>query len=1327
MLKTVTAPALAVIRGFLRALGVFARGLWRGLAGRLSLVFSLFLAILLVAAVLAGTERGRILLTRGAVFAADWLLGDYQIHAGSIQSPSLGAWEFSELQVSYRERVLARGENLFLILDLRQLLSARVDVETLSADEIFYDNDTLNALLADPEGEAEAAVVDTPTVEESEFELPPMRLGSLSIRRLRISDRELGEIPQVSLTASGSYRWPEQPAQLQLELLEESGAGLKAVLAAEESAARRYTVALSVVERAGGFVGGLLHLPEGQHLDAQARIELWQPSAGQLLLNVERLSAPLVEHQFSLTGRAAIDFSPWKIASEGLELEVDGSLHRISGTVSAEQLDAEVHLNRLPVSLSHPWQDVLEGGWLSADLEVSGPLALPGVSGSVELHSHYRGQPLVLSSQLQTRDQVIELQSARLQLADAQLQAQGRVDIADESLDLGGEVRQLDLASIRELLIALALVDEDPIPAELDGHISHLQVTAAGPWNNPQLTARLDGSVSYSEFEGQLQAAAQGDLNEFALSEIALRGDNLRVSGSGILGIERETVQLQLDVAASDLRPARMGLPLEEDTNLDLDAAVAITGPWDNPQISARVQSEGNYHHEGRQYRYTLRGGAAGDSHKISLDRMRLDLYSASGEGYSSEARLRGPQSLIADERRGPVTALAADAARLGRAGSAWLELDGSIEPRAERLQGTVAGRNIPVSLLELAGVELPPTLDGEISVDGQVSGSFAKPEASAHLLALGNFRGEEWQLQGDFSYGDRRVELAEVELAWAGRNQLSAHGSLSEENLDLELRGRFTLMDFENWLPAELSDQGELTLWASASGSPQQPDLSGDVKLASRAPGQTAQELPLSAQLDWHTRAGELRLSLEAHHGRQQALDASGRLAVAPILEQLFAETAEPRPLPLDLEASGSADLAALAAFFDPEIHAMQGRLQFGLRGDGNLDNPNLRGSVELENGGYEHRPTSTRLRRIQLAVRLSPQQLRIERASAEDGERGSISLSGAATFADEGPAQLDFALSSRNVHLLNTPAARGAFSGDLHLAGSTEAARLEGRLSLRPLAIQIEHLIGSGVPEIEVLEVEMDGPPVERSSPLLERIALAVQVVLDQQSYVRGLGLDSELRGRVDIAGTAARPEAGGQLRIVRGNFDLLGKRFELQEGQVQFENNEAAIFVRGQHKYSDGTITAEITGTTRDLEVNFSSEPAAAQDEIFAQLLFGKSLTDISPLQAIRLVSVVRTLQSGGSVFDPVAKTRELIGVDTLDIQTEETDDGDQYALSLGKYITSRIYVELQRSTNPLNPWQAEMQVELNRNLNLELKSTDSSESGAGSVELLWKRDY
>ena len=1307
-------------------------------APRLTFIVMTLVIPLLMAIFIVGSDTGREALTRGGLAIARYYLPDLEINAEGLRSPELGHWYFDLLQVRYKERPMVEAQQLTLRLDMQRLWRNQIHIQQLSARSLLFDNtllgEYLQAHVSEEEVEDAAEELDDPT-------MPAIWLERLALERLTIIDAALKDFPVVSVNGNGSYRWPDRESALALEVAEIAGKELRLQLDGNMQSDTVYALSLSANENAGGFLSRTLQLPEGERLDADGRFLLELAGENQLKVTVERFSLPLVHHRFGLSGHAEVALSPWSVVTDDLSLTVDETRHSVRGAIDGEAMDLHVRLNRLPVAISQPWQDYLQGGWLSADLAVKGPLNLPSTNGTLELKSSYQQQPVHLTGKVETVKDVIHIRTGQLEFVGAALDVSGSVDIGGESIDLKGLIEQLPLSEIRRILAALKETREVEIPAELDGTIERLQVTAVGPWNNPQLRVELASAVQYQELETSLQARAAGDLKRFAISDLLLEGEGVRVSGSGEVNLEDEALQFQLDVAARGLQPAeQFDLPVDPGTKIDLDAVVAVTGPFDNPKMSARLSSDGQY----REYRYRLRGGAAGNAQELTFDRLRLDLYSAgSAPAYDSS-----DQSLLPDQVTEPgedyplqqsreqvsgAAALAADSEQARQRGHAWLELNGVVEPKAQRMNGSVAGRNIPLGLAELAGVELPPSLRGELSLDGQFAGPFSAPEASANILGLGEFRGEPWHIQGDVSYGKAQVVLSEVKLLWAGRNQLTADGSLSEQALDLEVRGRAVLMDFEEWINADIADSGELSLWATAKGTPKDPDLAGELKIGGRAPALRDDALvqsPLTLLLAWQTRAGNLDMRLDASHGSRKAADAEASLAIAPILEQLFQEkpAGESPPLPVDLRANGQADLAALGAFFDPEIHTMRGQLDFNFTADGTSAAPNARGNINLRDGYYEHRPSNTRLRSIVFVAELSPEAWRIVEASARDADRGRVELQGAMTFSAPEPPALNFSLTARNAHLLNMPGAKGAFSGEMRLSGTTQDALLAGTINLRPLAVQVEHFIGSSVPEIDVIEVEVYGGEREQGPALMENIELALAVVLDKQSYVRGLGLDSQLKGKVDIAGTAADPQASGKLTIVRGKFDLLGKKFELKEGEVQFENNVAAIYVKGVHTYADGEITAEISGTTDDPKIEFSSNPAAAQDEIFAQLLFGKSLTDISPLQAVRLVGVVRTLQTGSTGFDPLASTRDLVGLDTLDFESEATESGeDQYSLSLGKYITSRIYLELQRSTDPLNPWQAEMQIELRKNLRLDIKSSDDNESGAGSVELQWKKDY
>ncbi|MEW5250540.1 translocation/assembly module TamB domain-containing protein [Microbulbifer sp. 2201CG32-9] len=1280
---------------------------------------------LLGAFLLLGTEFGRVSLVRGALTLSRVWLPDLRIRIESIGSTHLGQWSFGAVTLKRGDKTLLQARQLALDVDPVGLFTRKLDVKSIRAGELLVDGDGVRKPTTTGDGEQAAAADPTPVAAKPRL-LPAVRLGRLEIGRLHLSDSRFADLPDFSLSLNGRYHWPGEGAALDLQVRALDGSGLHLLLSGTAQGERDFAVSLGLKEKPGGFAGRRLHLSPEQGLDMRGRLLFQREKGNRFSVEVGELSMPLAGHQVALTGDAIVQYSPWNISTDGLQLRVDDSRHQLSGSIGQDSLAVDIQLNKLPVAVSQPWQSLLTGGWLTADLTLDGTPAAPHITGVVDLQSQYAERPFKLQGQVETLGKRIDFSSAMLEFASSRVDAGGSVDIAGRTLDLNGEVRQMSLDDLRQLLVALPATEALRLPTELQGQVEELLVRIEGPWNNPRLDLSLAANPSYRQVSATLDAHLEGDFRELELAEFVLQADGLTVTGGGSVSLMQKTLQLQMDMGMTDFRPApRLQLSAAEGMVLNLDAAVEVFGPWQNPRIDTRLSSHGSY----RDYHFLLTGNTAGNLQRIELQDIRLDLDTNPIEfpvlnhqgNYSSSPLAKQSSTQNSPVPAGPESgAILAGAGRQpGQGGAAWLEMDGEIEPGAGLARGTLAARNLPVSLAELTGMELPPSLDGQISVDATFSGPLANPEVSANLMAAGDFRGEYWRAQGDIEYGQGLLELDQVELVWAERNQLSAQGSLNRRLLDLEIRAVAQLEDLD--LPYVVGEGGQVTFLVSAKGSPQRPRLDGELILAGA-------RRPLQVSVNWHTEGEYLHASANAEHGGRQALDASAELMLTPLVQRLFSPKSQGAAAPpLQMKTAGSADLSVLAEFIDPEIHAMRGQFSFDISAQGTFRAPELDGRLQLTGGGYEHRPSNTRLRNIELLAEMTPAEWRIEQARADAGTRGQLDLVGVVRFPAAGAPILDFQLRTERAELLDTPAVSGSVSGILLLTGTTTDAELAGRLTLRPLTVQVEQLFGGSVPEIDVVEVEADGPQLKPASHLLQRVALDVEVVLDQQSYVRGLGLDSALQGRVDVSGTLAEPSASGSLQIVRGTFDLLGKRFDLQEGEVQFDNNQAAIFVKGRYEYSEGEIIAQISGTTDDLDITFSSTPAAAQDEIFAQLLFGKSLTDISPLQALRLVSAINTLKSGRVAFDPVERTRRLLGVDTLDIQTEDTDDGDQYALSLGKYITNRIYVELQRSTDPLTPWKAKMQIELRPNLNLQFKSADDNESGAGSVELQWKKDY
>jgi autotransporter translocation and assembly factor TamB len=70
---------------------------------------------------------------------------------------------------------------------------------------------------------------------------------------------------------------------------------------------------------------------------------------------------------------------------------------------------------------------------------------------------------------------------------------------------------------------------------------------------------------------------------------------------------------------------------------------------------------------------------------------------------------------------------------------------------------------------------------------------------------------------------------------------------------------------------------------------------------------------------------------------------------------------------------------------------------------------------------------------------------------------------------------------------------------------------------------------------------------------------------------------------------------------------------------------------------------TAVIVIGGRAQNPQITFTSTPALPQDEVLARLLFGSSVTSLSPTQAIQLAAALNSLRGSGGGLNPLGKLR------------------------------------------------------------------------------------
>ncbi len=468
-------------------------------------------------------------------------------------------------------------------------------------------------------------------------------------------------------------------------------------------------------------------------------------------------------------------------------------------------------------------------------------------------------------------------------------------------------------------------------------------------------------------------------------------------------------------------------------------------------------------------------------------------------------------------------------------------------------------------------------------------------------------------------------------------------------------------------------------------------PELSGALDFQGRAQ-QAAQGWQIAARLEGPAGA---RADLDGLAGAQMDLRVQGQLPLA---------LAQPFLRPRQVQGQARFDLAVQGP---PKLASLSGEI---IAQDARFSAPNLRLSLT----GID-----ARLRLAQAAARLD---LRADvAAGGQIGAQGTIGLTG--------PGDLDVALDLQGVTVMDPQLYRAVIGGGLHLQGSIARPRLVGGLTLletlvfvpsaRAAALvdipDIRH-IAPGAAVLETLDRAGAGPQDNSPGPV---VGLDVDIRAPSKIFVRGRGIDAEMGGAIGLSGTTQNMVSAGQFDLIRGRIDLLGKRFDLIEGAARFQGGAVpnVRFVT-QTSTQSGSAQIVLEGPANAPIVSFVSTPSLPEDEVLAQLLFGRSLTRISAFQALQLASAVAELSGRGGA-GLVARLRDSFGLDDFDVTTSQEGTTQFRA---GKYVSENVYSDVTADS--------EGKADISLNLDLTPSVTVKGRVGTGGdtgLGVFFEKDY
>lgn len=612
------------------------------------------------------------------------------------------------------------------------------------------------------------------------------------------------------------------------------------------------------------------------------------------------------------------------------------------------------------------------------------------------------------------------------------------------------------------------------------------------------------------------------------------------------------------------------------------------------------------------------------------------------------------------------------------------------------------------------------------IDLEGSGQVTISSAEAHATLSRLkGRYGGIPFSLHRPFTVtrSAERIDLGECLLS-LGSGQFQASGYVQSTALSLDLR--FDGLPLQGIPLQELQPWGGLARGtARLRGSPARPE--GTATLQVEALSFQDQSLP-SAGLALHATLHDNRLetTLLVHGLSGTPLKGTVEYPVYFSLSPLGLTFPPREEWRGTLE--GEIQLEKVAGLIQLDEQKLAGIMELDLGLEGPLEKPRITGWIRLKNGSYENLRTGTILREIEVDMAAQTPMLVINNATANDGEKGRLSAHGRLGFTSAQGFSFELDLALEKVKPFRYDWATAVVGGDLTLTGSLSGALLAGQVRVDSAELRIPERIAPEIQGLQVIEINETGetqrPVIKNATSRLWPLSLNLTVLSPGQVFLRGRGLDSEWQGQIQVKGTAARPVVTGSLSIVRGNANFLGKRFDLKRGSLLFSGAtppSPTIDVEAEAKSKDITARLQFTGLVQSLEIKLSSDPPLPTDEILSRLLFGRSASNITPIQAVQLADSINTLAGGGG-FDLLGRTRRLLSVDQLSLQ-QTGENHDETALSVGKYLSENVYLEVQQGISP-ETGKASLTWEVTPNVSVDTEVGVNAEAGIG---VNWRWDY
>ncbi|HEY2037478.1 MAG TPA: translocation/assembly module TamB domain-containing protein, partial [Steroidobacteraceae bacterium] len=250
-------------------------------------------------------------------------------------------------------------------------------------------------------------------------------------------------------------------------------------------------------------------------------------------------------------------------------------------------------------------------------------------------------------------------------------------------------------------------------------------------------------------------------------------------------------------------------------------------------------------------------------------------------------------------------------------------------------------------------------------------------------------------------------------------------------------------------------------------------------------------------------------------------------------------------------LRIAGKFDAAMMNSILEARGERAAGAITVKASVTGTAHEPQIRGVVQLANGDLRDYAEGIHLGDINARLVGGRGILKIASMTARAGP-GQLSATGTVGVLQP-QMPINVSLSAQHIQPVTNDIMTANLDTHIQVAGTLrQRINVTGTIHVNHASINIPNGLPPNVATLDVIRPGQSPQPAATSKLV---IALGMSLDAPDAIFVQGRGLDAQLGGRLQIAGTSDNPQVSGGFRMIRGTFALAGTSLNFTSGKVSF----------------------------------------------------------------------------------------------------------------------------------------------------------------------------